>query len=107
MTTTASRSRDHMRSRGYEAECVEHRRGNRRFDLFGFADVIAYSEKSGIILIQAYHKKDTKIHENMTPKRNKKIQKWISAGGVFQHHIWSFRQKNKRKFWKVNIIEFV
>lgn len=101
MVTTAARSRDFMRKLGFTAECVEHRRGSFvRVDLFGFGDALAYKKGVGIILIQAYHKKEEKNHAHLLGD-NKKIREWINSGGIFEHHLWGFRSCKGRKFWSV------
>ena len=107
MTTTAARSRDYMRKLGFIAECVEHRRGSFiRVDLFGFADVLAYKgatvDSDGkIILIQAYHRKEEKNHAHFDKEHQKKIWQWLEAGGKFEHHLWSFKSNNSRKYWSL------
>lgn len=99
--TSASRSRDFMRKLGWEAECVEHRRGNFiRVDLFGFADVMAYKEGDGILLIQAYRKDTKKLHDHMD-KSHPKIREFIAAGGRFEHHIWTHSVKGGKNRWTV------
>lgn len=102
MTTTAARSVEYMKKLGFNAEAVEHMRGRYiRVDLFGFADVLAYKPGEGIILIQAYHKKEFIKHAGLVPLVNKDIEAWIRSGGRFEHHLWSFKTRHKRKFWSV------
>ena len=102
-----------MRKLGYTAEVVEHRRGSFiRVDLFGFADVFAFrmaTRVNGIlcpaeiILIQAYHATKDNIlkHAMLHPSTNDMVSKWITSGGKFEHHYWTFRSRNKRKYWEV------
>ena len=109
MTTTAARSVEYMRKQGFTAERVEKRVAFSQFimrDLFGFADVLAYGPE-GIILIQAYHKKEEAKHAELTPSKNEKINAWIKAGGKFEHHLWHFTTKKGRKYWTVYRRTFV
>ena len=107
MVTTASRSRDYLRKQNWTAECVEKKVFNIRRDLFGFADVIAFSQGRGILLVQAYVKGKEKAHEELTPTRNIVILNWIKSGGLFQHHIWSkVGKRGKRKHWEVSVQSF-
>ena len=100
MVTTAYRSVLAMRKLGFYSETVEHRLGRFiRKDLFGFADGIAFKEGIGIILFQAYHKKETENHKHLNPNENKTISEWVKSGGIFEHHVWSFKIKNGRKYW--------
>lgn len=101
MVTTAARSREYLRKAGYIAECVEHRLGSFiRKDLFGFADVLAY-RPDGIVLVQAYHKKEEIHHRHLLPDRNPSAKLWLESGGRYEHHLWHFKTKNKRKYWEL------
>lgn len=109
MVTTASRSRDYLRQQGWIAEVVEHRAGNFRQDLFQFADVMAYGQSKGILLVQAYDKYRVKDHERLVPEKNNFIKLWIIAGGQFEHHIWSLERmtpKSKKKVWRVKRVPY-
>jgi hypothetical protein len=105
--TTASRSRDYMRGLGWLCENVEKRNGIFRNDLFGFADVICYHKDKGILLVQAYKKGRDKEHASLVPEKNKFIEVWLLAGGLFEHQVWSHMKKGgKRKFWSVFRINY-
>ena len=110
MVTTAALSRDWLRKNGWIAEVVEHRAGNFRHDMFGFADVMAYHPDKSILLVQAYRKGAEKDHEKLTPEKNQFVKLWLASGGKFDHHVWSFDSKgmrNKRKTWHVEIISIL
>lgn len=106
MVTTAARSRDFMRKRGYTAEVVEHRRGQFiRIDMFGIADVMAFNDDT-ITLVQAYRadKEGIDKHAHMD-REHPIIKRWMQAGGMFEHHQWTFKTKNGKKYWEVTILQ--
>src|SRR3990167_4563686 len=97
MTTTAYRSVIEMRRDGFFSETVEHRLGQFvRKDLFGIGDTIACKQGEGIILIQAYLKKDKAVHDHMNSE-HPMVKMWLESGGRFWHHIFDIKTKNKRK----------
>lgn len=101
--TTAERSRDFMRKEGWHAEVVEHRLGSFiRRDLFNVADVLAYKEGEGILMIQAFRDRDSSKHSHFTAGVPE-ISEWLHAGGKFELQIWHKGPKKRggRHLWSV------
>jgi hypothetical protein len=106
--TTAARSRDFLREAGFMAEVAEHRRGSFiREDLFGFADVMAYCQDGGILLVQAYgfDARNMEKHKDLVPGENEKIRGFLLAGGRFHHHIWHKHVHGGQTMWDLDVKE--
>lgn len=83
-TKSVQRTLELMRNNGLMAAVVEkynHYSGHRE-DLFGFLDVIALSDKEGIIGVQACGGSDWSSHlAKLTHERAIPVRYWLDAGG--------------------------
>src|SRR3990167_8497310 len=105
MTTTAARSRDYLRTKGYVDAVVEHRSGKFRFDLFGIGDTIALPvplHPKGILLVQAYlNTKRNREKHAMFDLSHPMVLRWRAVGGRFEHHRW----KKVKGRWTGEVLE--
>ncbi len=94
---TAYRSVLHMRKQGWWAQTTEGRRGGRRFDHFGVADLEAFRPGHGILWIQSYDYYARKVHDHLNAE-HPIIKDWLASGGQFCHHVWH-RPRKKIPKW--------
>jgi len=107
------RSLDLLRQSGYTADVAERYNSfcRRRFDLWGFADIVAFGAGwPGVLAVQACRGSTsgggdvaTHITKIMaTPG----LAEFLECGNRFEIFAWSQRQKNGRQIWVPRIVRF-
>lgn len=100
--TPTTRSLDHLRRRGMDAQVVEKwiPATNRRQDLFGVIDIVAISDTECIGV-------QTTSATNLSARRTKaeeepRLARWLKAGCRFELHAWGLKgARGKRKTYQL------
>ncbi len=100
--TPTTRSLDHLRKRGMDAQVVEKwiPAVKRRQDLFGVIDIVAISDTECVGV-------QTTSATNLAARRTKaeeepRLQRWLRAGCRFELHAWGLKgARGKRKTYQI------
>jgi hypothetical protein len=98
----------HLRKRGYVGGIVERFNSfvNKRFDLFGFIDIVAMKkDEVGVTGIQTTTLPNLSSHLKKA-KPLEELRMWLEVGNRVEFHGWrKSGQANKRKLWKPRVME--